>query len=307
MTRNEQLQLVAEQKELKLMLQHIPTEALLDRMGLEERLKDIEGQVGAEPKLAPEPARARVTFRGKPVVGSHGIFAEFGTEVMKSFTEVVTAMAASHASGPLKPKGPIPGREEHQLLITNTVLGSFGFEVEEYQEDLLPEGAESSVAVALKKTQAILEKTRDSDDDELADVLSETDTRTLNAVRTFLKVVSEAEASCGLEFGERMVRFSDPGDVQRSMQRLGDQNVKEKAVELIGNILGVLPQHRTFEFRAEDQDRAIVGKVGPNIENAEKLNEVLTQRVRIKVMETRVGSGRPRYVLNEQPETIQET
>lgn len=306
MTRNEQLQLVAEQKELKLILLHIPTDAVLDRMGLEERLKEIEGQIGAQPMLAPEPARARVTFRGKPVVGSHGIFAEFGAEVMKSFTEVVTAMAASHASGPLKPKGPIPGREEHQLLITNTVPGSFGFEVEEYQEALLPEGEESSVAVALEKTQAILEKTRDSDDEELADVLSETDTRTLNAVRTFLKVVVEAEASCGLEFGDRMVRFSDPGDVQRGMQRLGDQNVKEKAIELTGKVLGVLPQHRTFEFRVEGQERAFMGKVGPDIENAEKLNEVLTQRVIIKVMETRVGSGRPRYVLIEQPQKVQE-
>ncbi len=302
MTRNELLQLLAEQKELRLMLSHIPANAVLDRMGLEARLKEIEAQVGPEPKLGPEPARARVTFRGKPVVKSHGIFAEFGTEVMKSLTEVVTAMAASHASGPLKPKGPIPNREEHQLLITNTVPGSFGFEVEEYQDELPLEGDQSSVAVALAKTQAILEKTRESDDDELAEVLSETDNRTLNAVRNFLKVMVEAEASCGLEYRDRMVRFSDPGEVQRSLQRLGEQNVKEAATSLAGQFLGVLPQHRTFEFQVQGDARVITGKVGFSIDDAGALNALLGQQVQIKVMETRVGSGRPRYVLTEQPE-----
>jgi hypothetical protein len=305
MTRNELLQLLAEQKELRLMLSHIPASAVLDRMGMEARLKEIEAEVGTEPKLGPEPARAQVTFRGKPVVKSHGIFAEFGTEVMKSLTEVVTAMAASHATGPLKPKGPIPNREEHQLLITNTVPGSFGFEVEEYQDELPLEGDESSVAVALAKTQAILEKTRESDDDDLAEVLSETDSRTLNAVRNFLKVMVDAEASCGLEYRERMVRFSDPGDVQRSMQRLGEQNVKETNVEIVGRVLGAMPVHRTFEFEVEADKRVITGKVGPAIEDADILNAVLKQRVKIKVVETRVGSGRPRYVLSEQPEKLQ--
>lgn len=304
MTRNELLQLMAEQKELQEMLSHIPATAVLDRVGIEGRLKEIEAQVGTAPKLGPEPARARVTFRGKPVVKSHGIFAEFGSEVMKSLTEVVAAMAASHATGPLKPKGPIPNREEHQLLITNTVPGSFGFEVEEYQDKLPLEGEESPVAVALGKTQAILEKARESDDDGLAEALSETDSRTLKAVRDFLKVMVEAEASCGLEYRDRMVRFSDPGDVQRSMQRLGEENVKEARAELTGKMLGVLPEHRTFEFSVETDNRVIMGKVGPCIEDAGKLNEVLNERVKIRVIETRVGSGRPRYVLNEQPEKV---
>jgi hypothetical protein len=304
MTRNEHLQLMAEQKELKLMLSHIPAGDVLDRMGLEGRLKEIEGLIGTESKLGPEPARARVTFRGGPVVGSHGIFAEFGAAAMGSFADLVAAMAASHATGPLKAMGPIPNRDEHQLLITNTVPGSFGFEVEEFQDELALAGDASAMAVALEKTQAILEGARNSNDDELADVLSETDSRTLNAVRNFLKVMVDAEASCGLEYRERMVRFTDPGDVQRSMQRLGEQNVKESTADFTGQFLGVLPQHRTFEFEMEGEQRVIMGKVGPSIVDAGMLNDVVKQRVTIKVVETRVGSGRPRYVLSEPPERV---
>lgn len=305
MKRNELIQLLAERSALEGMLARIPADQVIDRLGLESRLAEVKEQIGPDPKLGPEPARARVTFRGKPVVGSHGILAEFGAEAMKAFTELVTAMAASHATGPLKPKGPIPNREEHQLLITNTVPGSFGFEVEEHQDELPLEGSGSSVAVALERTQSILEKARESTDDDLGEVLSETDARTLNAVRNFLRVMVEAEASCGLEYRERMVRFTDPGDVQRSLQRLGEQNVRESRVELVGRILGVMPVHRNFEFEVEEDKRVITSKVGPAIEDADVLNSLLKRRVKIRVMETRVGSGRPRYVLVEPPEELQ--
>jgi hypothetical protein len=303
MTRNEQVQLLAERAELKRMLEHIPAADVIDRLGLESRLEEVEETIGNAPNPSPEPARAWVTFRGKPVVASHGIFAEFGISAMGSFAEVVAAVAASHASGPLKPMGPIPKRQEHQLLITNTVPGSFGFEVEEYQGGPELQSETSSVAAALERTQAILEGTQ-ATDDELAEVLSETDSRALNAVRTFLKVMAENEASCTLQYRERVVRFSDPGEVQRSLERLGEQNVKEIPAEATGQFLGVLPQHRTFEFRMSDGSRVVTGKVGPTIEDAGKLNELLGSTVKVKLMETRVGNGRSRYVLVEEPEKV---
>ena len=65
MTRNEHLQLMAERKELLLMLSHLPNGAVLDRLGLDSRLKEIEALIGKEPKLGPEPARARVHLSGR--------------------------------------------------------------------------------------------------------------------------------------------------------------------------------------------------------------------------------------------------
>jgi len=46
-------------------------------------------------------------------------------KAVNSFTETVAAMAAS-LTGPLAAMGPIRDREQHQLLITSTALGSFG-------------------------------------------------------------------------------------------------------------------------------------------------------------------------------------
>lgn len=41
----------------------------------------------------------------------------------------------------------------------------------------------------------------------------------------------------------------------------------------------------------------IKGKISPTIQGVESLNLRLNERLQIKVMVTRVGKGRPRYVL----------
>lgn len=301
MTRDEKLQLLSERTELRRMLERIPADDVIDRLGVESRLEELDEELAQHGELGPEPARARLTFRGRPVIGSYGVFAEFGVSAMGTFVEAVTAVAAS-TGRPLKATGPIPNRDQHQLLITHTVPGSFGFEVEEYRDDLPLDDEPSAMAAALEKTQALMFGTQGSDDD-LADVLSDTDVRALNALRAFLKVITDADAVCALQFRDRIMRFDDTGDVRRSLERLGDQNVREEERELEGQFLGVLPEHRTFEFRCAD-GRVITGKVGQAVEDADQINGLLHQNVRARFTETRVGIGRPRYALIALPQAV---
>jgi len=301
MIRDEKVQLLSERTELRRMLERIPADDVIDRIGLESRIEEVEAELGEHPELGPEPARARLTFQGRPVIGSYGIFAEFGVAAMGTFVEAVTAVAAS-SGRPLKATGPIPNRDQHQLLITHTVPGSFGFEIEEYRDDLPLDDETSAVATALERTQALMLGTQGSDD-ELADVLSETDARALNAIRAFLKVITDSEAVCALQYRERTMRFDDPGDVRRSLERLGERNVREEPCPLVGQFLGVLPEHRTFEFRCED-GRVITGKVGSVVQDADQINGFLHRNVQARFMETRVGIGRPRYSLMEIPQAV---
>ena len=120
--------LFAERTTLKRMLSEIPIEDVLERSGLEARLEDVEHELAKVGAPHREPARPRLTFRGRPVVDQHGIFAEFGTQATSAFTDAVAKVAAG-LSGPLAAMGPIPNRDESQLLITGTALGSFGFEL----------------------------------------------------------------------------------------------------------------------------------------------------------------------------------
>ncbi len=292
-------QLQAEQAFLRRDLDDTPTNAKLTRMSIEARLRKVETELSALASEEWQPARARLTFDGVPVIGSHGIFADFGMKAVSSFTDAVASVAASLAA-PLASMGPIPNRDQNQLLITNTAIGSFGFELEEFRGTQVSMCEESPMSIALERTQALLQSTLQSDD-ELADVASETDPRALDKIRAFLKVLADSEAVCALQFKERGLRFSDVGQVRSCLERLSTDNLRELPEQLNGSFVGALPQSRTFEFQLADNQQIIRGKVAAAIQNIDDINQHLHQPVFIDVMTTQVGNGKPRYLLTKIP------
>ena len=289
-------QLQAERATLMKLLGRLPVASVIERMSLEARKTKVEEAIASQPEPSREPVRARLTFRGKPIVGSHGMFAEFGATVVNSFAEAVAAIGASQI-GPLGTRGVIPNRDEYRLLITGTALGSFGFELEEAPKDngmLFPEP--SPVESAIEQARAILEASLATDDD-LTEAISDADPRALDGLRAFLKTMADQEAVCTLEFKDEVFRFSDVGQVRRSEQRLSQDNIHEEDIEIAGEFQGVLPKRRTFEFLTSENNEVISGKVGPAIEDAGAINRILERPSTIKVHTRRVGTGRPRYVL----------
>ena len=121
----------------------------------------------------------------------------------------VARMAAGLVA-PLASSGPIPNRDQHQLLITSTAVGSFGFELEELLGDQLSFDEETPVALALAQTQELLRGTLGTDD-ELADAATGADPRAVAAVRAFLTELMTNEAVCALEFSDSRLAFSDVG------------------------------------------------------------------------------------------------
>jgi hypothetical protein len=304
MNNEDRQHLLAERTFLQRLLAKTPATARLTRMSDEARLRKVEAQLAALPADERTPARARLTFDGVPVIRSHGIFADFGMKAVSSFTEAVASVAAS-LSAPLAAMGPIPNRDQNQLLITNTAVGSFGFELEEYRAEQLALEEASPVATALERTQALLQSTLGNDDD-LADIASETDPRALDKVRTFLKVLADNSAVCALQYGGSGVRFTDVGQVSRSLARLAADNLHESEEQLRGEFVGVLPNSRSFEFRLASDGQIIRGKVSPRVQNVDAINDHLHSAVRIDVTRTQVGNGRPRYLLTQMPQWVQE-
>jgi len=304
MNNEDRLHLLAEQTFLRRDLSETPEAARLTRMSIEARLRKVDAELAALPVDERAPARARLTFDGVPVIRSHGIFADFGMKAVSTFTEAVASVAAS-LTAPLAAMGPIPNRDQNQLLITNTAVGSFGFELEEYRAEQLTLEDSSPVATALERTQALLQSTL-GDDEALADIASETDPRALDKVRTFLKVLVDNSAVCALQYGGRGVRFTDVGQVSRSLARLAADNLHESEEQLRGEFVGVLPNSRSFEFRLASDGQFIRGKVSPRVQNVDAINEHLHSPVQINVTRTQVGNGRPRYLLTQMPQWVQE-
>ena len=303
MNNEDRQHLLAERTFLQRLLAKTPATARLTRMSDEARLRKVEAQLAALPADERTPARARLTFDGVPVIRSHGIFADFGMKAVSSFTEAVASVAAS-LSAPLAAMGPIPNRDQNQLLITSTAVGSFGFELEEYRAEQLALEEVSPVATALERTQALLQSTLGNDDD-LADIASETDPRALDKVRTFLKVLADNNAVCAFQYGGRGVRFTDVGQVSRSLARLAADNLHESEEQLRGEFVGVLPNSRSFEFRLASDGQIIRGKVSPRVQNVDAINDHLHSAVQIDVTRTQVGNGRPRYLLTQMPQWAQ--
>jgi hypothetical protein len=306
MIRQDFVQLLGERTALQRMIESTPIDDVLDRGSLTARLEEIEHRITEAKVDEREPARARITFNGRPVVGSYGIFADFGTKIIGAFNEAVTSVAAS-LSGGLAAKGPIPNREQHQLLITNTALGSFGFELEEYRTGQLPIDEKTTLDLAIERTQSLLQGSIDTDDELLADTASELDQRALDKVRAFISTLAENEAVCALQYRNQVFRFTDVGQVRRSLERISKDNLHEDEQLLKGEFQGVLPKRRTFEFKITGTDQVIVGKVTPAIEDADLINKHLHQQVEIRTMVTRVGDGRPRYLLLDLPQWTDET
>lgn len=291
----ERNQYLAEKVSLERMLAKLPESSVIDRMSLEARKSQVEEALAASPAPAREPARARLTFRGKPIVGSHGMFAEFGAKAISTFADAVAAIGASQTVA-LGKRGVLPNRDAYQLLITGTALGSFGFELEEATKDECLFEDSSPVDDAIEQAQTILEASLGSDD-ELTEAIAEADPRAVDALRSFLHTLVEQEAVCALEFKNEIFRFADVSQVRRSEGRLQKDNIHEEDATLSGQFLGVLPNRRTFEFRIGESQEIVAGKVGADIEDAGSINDVIEKDVTIQVRTKRVGDGRPTYTL----------
>lgn len=289
--------LVSERAQVMRMLGNIPLDRVIDRGGLEYRLDELQEQIQQAGEV-PAPAKAVITFNGKPIVGdSHGIYFDFATKALKSFANAVATLAVPD-SVDLGERARIPGKQQNSLVITGTALGSFGFELEEAPNGDL--GMESPTAQALEQITEILASTRASDD-ELASTISDAHPRALKLVRTFLELLVKNEAVMTLSTKGKAIAFSHVADVERSLERMQAANVREGEEIIRGRFLAVLPHLRTFEFVKEGEQDPIRGKVLKSLADVDTINDHRRQIVDARFKVTKVGEGKPSYLLTELP------
>lgn len=295
MNHDEYISISSEVTQLESLLAEIPAEDVIDRMGLEARLKSArQALVGLNPLQLVQ--KARLTFRGRPVFGSRGVAADFGSKAAGVFTDAFSAVVAGLTEN-LRYMGPIPDKEKNQLILTGTAIGSFGFEFElpaAEELQLAPNRAED----AMQKLENLFQVAAEGSDDDIAELVEEIHPRAVKKAADFLDYIGEQGAWCGLEFKEHLFRFKSIDQVRESAERLKSNNIKESDDAFAGEFQGVLPKSRTFEFKLADQDGVLRGKVGPEIADADVLNrEFLHKLVSVEFHVIQVGQGRPRYTL----------
>lgn len=290
--------LSSEVRELESILRGIPEEDVIERSAFEERLESARNLLTRFLAM-PQPEKLRLTFRGRPVAGSHGIAADFGTKAAGAFADAFAAVVAG-LNESLRYMGPIPDKARNQLLITGTAVGSFGFEFElpvvAQKQDLFPEAAKTEEA--LERMQALLDVSASGSDDQVTELVDAIHPRAVKKISEFLNFLSQQDAWCGLEFRNNYFRYQNIAQIQHSVERLKEENIHEWDETFLGEFQGVLPNSRTFEFKIAQEKQVLKGKLDIAIQDPDVLNrEWLHKLVEVRLHVIQVGQGRPKYTL----------
>ena len=239
---------------------------VLTRLSLEERLEELRERAAELDLVEDQPtASAALFFGGRPVIGARAINSEFGGSAVVKFQDLVAKVMAQDA-GRLGQRGIVANRGASTLHITNIVRGSFGFLLEELQEQ--QQMVESPLKTAVDHATRLLDAFGEPGDEQFQAAVEAVDQRVLGTAREFFDLMRQEGATLRVVAGERDRSFGAEA-VARAAERATATTIDDEEVTLKGNLGGVLPDAHQFEFRANDAQTAIRGKVDRAITTAE--------------------------------------
>ncbi|GIW56742.1 MAG: hypothetical protein KatS3mg082_3146 [Nitrospiraceae bacterium] len=259
-------QLAAEIASLEAMLQSLPANDPVGRLGFESRLRELRARL--ETLTSDEERRAAVAlyFGGEPVIGSRGIRADFGSTMIATYQDLVAKVWATLQGGTLPLRGQIRDRDAAQLHITSLVHGSVGFlleEIDERGEPLFP----TPVKEATHKVTEYMEQFTAEDDQPFNRMVEEINPRIFASLREFFRCVHKEHAVFRVVEGETDRTF-DERAIERAYTRAETTEIAEEEITVEGELIGVVPYARRFEFRTLPRDELISGKVAESFSQA---------------------------------------
>lgn len=294
----EYLFLASEKQELEKILQSLNPSKAIQRMTLEDRLASVNSKIEAYQKKNVK--KAVLTFRGDPVVGSKGIYADFASEAMSVFSDVYAAVVAG-LKGTLSNSGPITDKASNNILITGTAVGSFGFEFELPKQQNKQKELFSGKDIhdeSIEFIQKLFNLSDKTPDDDVAEIVASVPQRTIRTFNNFLDLLEKYKAWCGLAFEGKTFQYENLEQVGNSIRRLRFENIYEDDKDFTGIITGILPGFRELQFDVEGTDDIIRCKIGGAIDPGELEKEWSKKMVTLTLNIVKVGNGRRRYTLN---------
>lgn len=198
-------------------------------------------------------------FGGGPVIGSHGVEADFAGRAISTFQDIVERRMALAELGELGARGPIPLKRSAQLMVTDVVRGSFGFVLEEAATDQAI--TDTELNVVLDQVSNIVFDIASIDADRFDSILNEIDGRLLTCLKNLFSLLDDARASFRIVH-QTADHALNRNDIQRGRSRIDRAEIEEKETsDLTGFLLGLLPEHKKFELRRSDTGEIIYGSV----------------------------------------------
>lgn len=292
------------------LLAQLGDEDVMARFGLEARLADLQAEIARLDAAGDEPvASAALFFGGRPVLGQRGIESEFAGTVITKFQDIVAKVLA-HETGGLGQRGVVANKAASTLHITNIVRGSFGFLLEEAgaQQQMV----ETPLRAAVDEATRLLEAFGEPDEEEFRTAIETIDERLLATTRDFFNIMRSSGATLRLVSGETDRSFGAEA-VERAAERATSTTVQDSEEILRGQLGGVLPDARQFEFRVGEPQGTIRGRIDRGINadalsryNRDWVNVDAIARVRVKRVRRNDAVVRETYTLTsiEAPDAL---
>lgn len=248
--------------------------ALLDRVGdrdvlnavsLSTRLENLEAELRQIEDEVVTTADVALVFDGGPVTGSHAIDADFAGRALQDYQQLITKQVAASDFGGMAERGPIQqgAHNAARMNVTALVHGSFGFVLQEDHADE-PQLFDSVTRKAVQEVSDLLTDVAAATGDAFESRLHNVDARIFQTLRRFVSHLYKANSTLRIAEQEREVRLDRVG-LSRAYERLRNSEITEKEEAVLGELLGLVPIQRRFEFRREDTNEVIQGRVAPNL------------------------------------------
>ena len=294
MTYDEYTWCASEISSIEYLLQGIPDERAVERIGLESRLRRLRSRIEGVP-LPPRNQNLEVFLEGEPVHGSHGVDTNFGAQAIATVSDHIRIDTAA-MTGELEYTGQIPRNSLSQPIITDVVRGSFGFEL----KIPTPSGGPHIVNYpeeAIYRLQRLLREAKEGDDESLSDAAAAIHPRGINKVVELLDLMKKKNARFAMNYRGDQVGFHSDAEIDTAYSRLAPSNNEDRIDNIIGRFIGVLPETRTFQLDPNEGD-PIHGKLAPHILDAYAISTQHTNRqVRARIRTVQIGRAAPKHTL----------
>lgn len=294
MNKDEYIYVLSERSQLLSMLESMDESDVISRMSLEYRLSQLDEEIKNSNINMHSPAKAVITFKGDPVLGTVGISSAFGAKILKAFNSAITQVSTS-----LMPVTAVQKIEP--MIITGTAKGSFGFVLEEpSREGVLDFDEKSITSCSLEKTYKILSSAISGDDELLANELEAIDENSIKKIREFIDILVKEKTIFTIKNSDFSLVVRNPQQLETISYKLSVDNIKEEIKTLAVMFTGVLPNKRRCEFKLiSDETDVEVATISSHIKSPEVINTLIGKAVQAKFLCTTVGNGKTKYSLRD--------
>lgn len=222
---------------------------------------DLQAKLQGMPDaIARAPAGVALFIGGRPVVGSHGIQANFSGKAIDQIQALVSQRFAALELSPLASKGRVPLKDNTHLLVTDVVRGSFGFVLQAAEPDDVGQPVNTTLKAVVDKVAETFSRVAAQDDRLFDGAVAEIDDRQKRALTDYFKLLDTEGATVRIIEGERDFEL-DQAAVQRARHRVESLRIAEDTVVLNGQIIGWTDYSARFELRLHDNQELVQGAI----------------------------------------------